>query len=147
MAGNGNVNVVGNSPAFVVNAGTVLVENLTFTTATNSSTIVVNCGSLILRDCTIQSSTGYDQAAILINGGMVNLGTASSPGGNTLNLNGNGGFLQDSTSVPVSGRGDTLEVNGAPASRDRPEPHDPRQLDEFHDLRPVGNLDGRRPGR
>ena len=112
--GNGNVNVVGNSPAFVVNAGTVLVENLTFTTATNSSTIVVNCGSLILRDCTIQSSTGYDQAAILINGGMVDLGTASSPGGNTLNLNGNGGFLQDSTSVPVSGRGDTLEVNGAP---------------------------------
>ena len=113
--GNGNVTVVGNSPAFVVNAGNVLVENLTFTTVTNSPTIVVNGGSLVIRYCTIQESTGYTQAAILINGGTVDLGTVAGPGGNTLNVNGTGTLIQDANDSPVPAVGDTFEINGATA--------------------------------
>ena len=37
-----------------------------------------------LRDSTIQESTGYAEAAILITGGTVDLGTAASPGGQYL---------------------------------------------------------------
>ena len=108
--------ITGNSPAITVNGGTVILQGVTAQTATNSPTIVVNGGSLIVRGSTIQESTNYTQAAILITGGTVDLGTAASPGGNTFNINGAGQFLEDTTSIPVSDIGNTLEVNGAPLS-------------------------------
>ena len=108
--------ITGNSPAIIVNGGTVILQGVTAQTATNSPTIVVNSGSLVVRDSTMQESTGYDQAAILITGGTVDLGTAASPGGNTFNVNGTGVFLQDTTSGPVPDIGNTLEINGSPLS-------------------------------
>ena len=104
--------ITGNSPAITLNSGSVILQGVTAQTATNSPTIVVNGGSLVVRDSTIEESTGYNQAAILVTGGSVNLGTAASPGGNVLNVNGSGELLEDSSSIPVSDVGNTLEVNG-----------------------------------
>jgi len=114
--GGGEAVVVGNSPAFELDSGSVLFENLTFSTATDSPTILVTGGSLTVRDCTIQTSTVYAQAAILINGGSVDLGTASSPGGNTINVNGSGEMVHNSTSSSVPDIGNTLEINGTALS-------------------------------
>ena len=106
--------ITGNSPAIIVNGGSVILQGVTAQTATNSPTIEVNSGSLVIRDSTIQESTGYAQAAILITGGTVDLGTTASPGGNTFNINGTGAFLQDASSGPLMDVGNTLEVNGSP---------------------------------
>ena len=86
---------------------------MTARTATNSPTIVVNGGSLVVRDSTIEESTGYAQAAIQMNGGSVDLGTSASPGGNTLNVNGTGSLIQNTTGSPVPVFGDTFENNGS----------------------------------
>jgi streptogramin lyase len=113
--GGGGAVVVGNSPAFELDGGDVLVENLTFTTATNAPTILVNGGSLTVRNCTIQESTCFAQVAILITSGTVDLGTANDPGGNTLNVNGPGTLIQNKSGSPVAAVGDTFEDNGAVA--------------------------------
>ena len=109
--------ITGNSPAIIVNGGTVILQGVTAQTATNSPTIVVNGGSLIVRDSTIEESTGYAQAAILITGGSVDLGTAASPGGNIINVNGGGQLVHNTTSSSVPDIGNTLEVNGTPLPR------------------------------
>ena len=105
--------ITGNSPAIIVNSGTVILQGVTAQTATNSPTIVVNGGSLLVRDSTIEESTGYAQAAIQINGGSVDLGTSASPGGNTFNVNGTGTLIQNTTGSSVPAVGDTFENNGA----------------------------------
>jgi hypothetical protein len=107
--------VTGNSPSITINGGTVILHGATAQTATNSPTIVVNGGSLVVRNSTIQESTGYAQAAILITGGMVDLGTTSSPGGNTFNVNGTGTLIQNKIASPVAAIGDTFENNGVVA--------------------------------
>ena len=109
---NGTV-ITGNSPAITIYGGTVILDGVIAQTATNSPTIVVNGGNLIVRDSTIQESTSYTQAAILINGGTVDLGTAASAGGNIFNVNGTGEFVEDRTTSPVPDFGNTLEVDGA----------------------------------
>jgi hypothetical protein len=109
---NGTV-ITGNSPAIILNSGTVVLKGVTARTATNSPTIVVNGGSLVVRGSTIQGSTGSAQAAIQINGGSVDLGTSTSPGGNTFNVNGTGTLIQNTTSSSVPTVGDTFENNGA----------------------------------
>ena len=96
--------ITGNSPAIIVNSGTVILQGVTAQTATNSPTIVVNGGSLVVRNSTIEESTGSAQAAILINGGTVDLGTAASPGGNTFNVNGTGTLIQNTDGQPRPGR-------------------------------------------
>ena len=53
------------------------------------------------------------QAAILITGGSVDLGTSTSPGGNTFNVNGTGTLIENTTASPVAAVGDTFENNGA----------------------------------
>jgi Bacterial Ig-like domain (group 3) len=106
--------ITGNSPAVTLNGGTVVLQGVTAQTATNSPTILVNGGSLIVRNSTIEESTGYAEAAILITGGCVDLGTAASPGDNTLNVNGTGELVHNATSSSVPDIGDTLEVNGTP---------------------------------
>jgi len=106
--------ITGNSPAITLNSGTVILQDVTAQTATNSPTIIVNGGSLLVRNSTIEESTGYAQAAILITGGSVDLGTAASPGGNTFNVNGTGELVHNATSSSVPDIGNTLDVNGTP---------------------------------
>ncbi len=106
--------LVGGSPALVVDSGTVILNNVTATNATNAPTILVNGGSLFVRNSTIEESTGYSEAGILITGGSVNLGTATSPGDNVLNINGTGEFVENATSSSVPDIGNTLDVNGTP---------------------------------
>src|SRR5262249_35819735 len=83
----GTTIVVGQPPALTGSPGPVIVTGITFTTATDAPTILVTGGSLTLRGCTIEESTGYSDAAIAVTGGTLDLGAASSPGGNTLNIN------------------------------------------------------------
>jgi hypothetical protein len=100
------------SPAFTVVAGNVVVSNVTFVTTGDAPTILVSGGSLTLRNDLIQESTGFNDAAISITGGTVNLGTATAPSGNTINVNGTGTFLSNTTANRVSDAGDTFESNG-----------------------------------
>jgi hypothetical protein len=110
---NGTLN--GGSPALVVNSGNVILRNITAQNATNAPTIVVNGGSLTIRNSTIQESTRYTQVALLVSGGSVDLGTSSSPGGNTFNVNGAGTLIQNTTGNVIPAVGDTFENNGVAA--------------------------------
>jgi hypothetical protein len=105
---------VGHSPAFTVTGGNVIVKNVTFTTATDAPTILVAGGSLTLRNDVVQSSTGFSDPAIALTGGNLDLGTASSPGNNTINVNGSGQLIQNTTPNPIPAAGDTFENNGTP---------------------------------
>lgn len=109
-----NGTFIGGSPALVVGSGTVIVRDSLFTNATNAPTILVTGGKLILRNDTIQESTGFSQVGIEVTGGTVDLGTAAAPGGNTLNINGAGAFVHNTTSNPVAAVGDVFLVNGTP---------------------------------
>jgi hypothetical protein len=112
---NGTITVVGTSPALKITGGSVTIgSGVTLVTATAAPTILVSGGSLKIRNATIQESTGSAQAAIVITGGSVDLGTPSSPGGNILNVNGAGTLIQNTSGSPVPAVGDTFENNGAP---------------------------------
>jgi hypothetical protein len=84
----------------------------TFLNATAAPTILVSGGSLTLRNDVIQESTGYNEPAISVTAGTVDLGTTASPGGNTINVNGTGTWISNTTASPVSAVGDTFEING-----------------------------------
>jgi N-acetylneuraminic acid mutarotase len=103
---------VGQSPALTVTSGNVIVSGVIFTTATDAPTILVTGGSLKLRNDVIQESTGYSDAGLSITGGTVDLGTTADPGGDTLNVNGTGAMIANTTSNPVSPVGDTFKFNG-----------------------------------
>jgi hypothetical protein len=105
-----------NVPALVVNAGNVIVSHVTFTESGDAPTILVTGGSLTLRNDIIQESTGFADAAISITGGIVDLGTGPSPGGNVLNVNGGGRFIDNTTGNSIPQVGDTFEVNGTVVS-------------------------------
>jgi hypothetical protein len=105
---------VGGSPALAVQSGQVIVQSSTFSNATNTPTILVSGGSLTLGEDVVQSSTAYNEPAISVTGGTVDLGTSASPGGNTININGAGAFVQNTTATPVSAVGTTFTVNGSP---------------------------------
>src|SRR5262249_26351381 len=115
---NGSVGTVngttidGNSPALVVTRGNVVVRNVAFTTATDSRTVLVTRGSLTLRNDVVQESTGYDQAAIRVEGGTLDLGTPADPGGNTINVNGAGQALLNTGGFPVTMYGNTWQTDG-----------------------------------
>jgi hypothetical protein len=111
---NGTI-IFGNSPALTVVSGNVVVTGVTFTNATDTPTILVQGGNLVLRNDIIQETTGGSQAAVSITGGTVDLGTIASHGGNILNVNGNGEFIQNTTTTSVPNIGDTFEVNGNPS--------------------------------
>jgi len=111
--GNGTTTtVVGQSPALIVVTGSVIATGLTFTTATDAPTILVTGGSLMLRNDTIQENSAFTNATIEITGGLLDLGTAASPGGNVLNVDGTGELVHNTTANPVAAFGDTFEVNG-----------------------------------
>ena len=77
-------------------------------------TILVSGGSLTLNNDLIQESASHKEAAIDITGGTVDLGTATDPGNDTLNITSNGLFIDNTGANPVSALGDTFEVNGTP---------------------------------
>lgn len=104
----------GGSPALTLISGNLIVTNSTFVNATDAPTILVTGGHLTLRNNVIQESTGYNQAAIQVSGGFVDLGTAADPGGNTININRVGAFFLNATSTPISVFGDTFTKNGVP---------------------------------
>jgi hypothetical protein len=106
--------VQGSSPALSQSSGSLLVRGVTFTTVTDSPTIMVTGGTLILRNDDIEESTGFAKLAIDITGGLLDLGTTASPGGNVVNVNGTGEFVDNSTSNLAPAIGDTFEVNGSP---------------------------------
>jgi hypothetical protein len=106
--------VVGNSPALVVTRGNVALSNLTLTTATDAPTVLVSGGHLTLRNDVVQSSTGYSDPAIAVSGGStLDLGTAASPGGNTINVNGAGQLVLNTGPNLVTAVGNTFQINGA----------------------------------
>jgi hypothetical protein len=108
-----NLNLDPNVPAVTVTAGQVAVLDCTLTTSGNAPTILVTGGSLTLRnDMVVQASPTSTAAAVSVTGGTVDLGTAASPGGNTLNVSGTGQLVQNTTAGSVSAVGDTFEVNG-----------------------------------
>src|SRR5262249_39771141 len=95
----------------VVAAGNVIIKNVTFTTATDAPTIRVTGGHLLLRNDLIQESTGYNNAAIAVSGGSVDLGTPASPGGHTINVNGSGRLILNTGPNLVTVVGNTFKVN------------------------------------
>jgi hypothetical protein len=104
--------IVGNSPALTVNSGNVIVNNVTLKTATDSPTILVAGGNLTLRNDVVQESTGYNDAAISVTNGSVDLGTTDNPGNNTINVNGSGSPVQSTGTGVVTAAGDTFQNNG-----------------------------------
>jgi uncharacterized delta-60 repeat protein len=102
----------GGSPALTLSSGNLTITGATFQNATDAPTILVTGGSLTLRSDVVQESTGFTDAAIAVTGGTVDLGTASSPGNNTINVNGTGQFVQNTTANTISAVGDTFESGG-----------------------------------
>ncbi|HEV3447989.1 MAG TPA: LamG-like jellyroll fold domain-containing protein [Gemmataceae bacterium] len=113
-----NGTFIGGSPALIVGSGDVVVLNSTFSNSTDAPTILVTGGHLTLRNDIIQESIGYSRAAVEIAGGTVDLGTAADPGGTTLNINGAGAFVVNTTGNPIAAVGDTFLVNGVPLASD-----------------------------
>jgi uncharacterized delta-60 repeat protein len=104
----------GGSPALTLSGGDLTITGATFLNATDAPTILVTGGHLTLRNDVIQESTGFNDAALSVTGGTVDLGTATDPGGNTINVNGTGTLVQNSTSKPIAAVGDAFTVNGVP---------------------------------
>jgi hypothetical protein len=101
------------TPALTVNAGNVIVQNVTFTESGAAPTILVNGGHLTLRNDIVQESTGSSEPAIEVTSGSLDLGTAASPGGNTININGNGQALLSSGVNIITATGDSFLANGS----------------------------------
>jgi hypothetical protein len=99
-------------PALTVAGGQVTVLNCNLLTTGDAPTILVTGGSLTLRNDIIQESTGFNDAAISVTGGNLNLGTTGSPGGNTIYVNGAGSLVTSTLASAFSAVGDTFENNG-----------------------------------
>jgi hypothetical protein len=112
----GTTTIVGHSPALQVSGGNVIVTDLTLVTDTNSPTLVVSGGNLTLRNVDIEESSTSSQAAVQINGGTVDLGTAANPGGNVFNTHGQGQLIHNTGGNGVSAVGNTFEVDDDPLS-------------------------------
>jgi Bacterial Ig-like domain (group 3) len=108
-----NGHLVGGSPALIVTGGSVTLNNITVTNATSAPTILVSGGSLTVRNSTIDGSPVVGEAAFSITGGTLDLGTVSSPGGNTISISTDDQFVQNATSTPIPTVGDTFTVSGA----------------------------------
>jgi len=109
-----NGTLIGGSPAMTVDGGSVSLIGVTALNDTNAPTIVVNGGALTIRNSKIEESGGSTQAAISITAGSVDLGTDSDPGGNTINVNGSGEFVHNTTGSPVPDTGNIYSIDGTP---------------------------------
>jgi hypothetical protein len=111
ITGNGTTTtIVGQSPALTVTSGKVIVTGVALSTATDAPTILATGGNLTLRNDIVQESTGFNDPAISVTGGALDLGTTTDPGNNILNVNGAGTFLRNTTAHPVAAVGDTFEM-------------------------------------
>lgn len=110
------LNSTGNTPAILVKGGRLSINNGRLTASGNAPTIQVAGGQVSIRNSTIEETTGGNQAAIAISGGVVDLGfynnTEFSPGGNTLNIHGPGDLILNAGANPVSAVGNTYRENG-----------------------------------
>jgi uncharacterized delta-60 repeat protein len=108
----------GSAPALVIENGQVTVQDATLTASGNAPTIRVQGGQLSLRNSTVQETTGGNQPALDITGGLVDLGDLDQygygTGGNTIDVNGPGLLIRNTGPNDVSAFGDTFESNGAP---------------------------------
>jgi uncharacterized delta-60 repeat protein/CSLREA domain-containing protein len=104
---------LGGSPALTLAGGDLTITGATFVNSTDAPTILVTGGKLVLRDDVVQESTGFHQAAIRLTGGFVDLGTAADPGGNTLEVNGPGDLVYNTSGNAVATIGDTLQADGS----------------------------------
>jgi hypothetical protein len=105
-----NTIIVGHSPALTVTGGQVEVDDLTLTTDTDSPTVMVTDGTLTMRGDEIDETPGFDDPAVKVTGGMVDLGTANDPGNNQ--LDGQGEFLWAADPAEIAAVGDTFDVGG-----------------------------------
>jgi hypothetical protein len=99
-------------PALTVAGGQVSLFQVTLITTGDSPTILVTGGNVTLRSSTVQGTTSYSDAAIAVTGGTVDLGTAASPGNNTINAGNSGQLVQNTTSTPITAVGNTFESGG-----------------------------------
>lgn len=102
----------GGSPALTLNSGNLYITNSSFINATDAPTILVTGGRLTIRNSVIEESTGFDQAALRMTGGFVDLGAAADLGGNTVNVNGPGAFFQNLTEYSIPVVGVDFKING-----------------------------------
>jgi uncharacterized delta-60 repeat protein len=110
-----NVTLDPDTPALTVAGGQVSVLNSTLTTSGNAPTLLVTGGNVTLSEDKIsQTSTASIQPAIAVTGGTVNLGTATTPGNNTLSVSNSGNLVSNTSGNPISAVGDTFTVNGHP---------------------------------
>src|SRR5262249_12500415 len=114
----GQIVFQGHSPALTVASGTVIVTGGTFVNATDAPTIRGAGGHFTVRGRTIRDMPGYARTARQVPGGTVDLGTATHPGGNTLNINGACAFVVNTAGLPIAAAGDTFLVNGVPLAPD-----------------------------
>lgn len=100
----------GASPALTVLSGSVFVAgDVTFLNDTNAPTIVVQGGSLTLRGARVEETNIADQAAIVVTGGFVDLGSSDEPGGNTFVIRGAGDLIRNLSSQQISALGNTFQ--------------------------------------
>ncbi len=126
--------IEGGSPALTLVSGSMIVQNgVTFTNTTDAPTILVQGGTLTLRNVVVEETTGGDHAAIEITGGTVDLGTLTEPGGNTIDVRGDGEVIRNLTASPVPALGNSFQVDGAPLT-------DPFAIEDevFHALDQAG---------
>jgi hypothetical protein len=100
-------------PALTVAGGQVSVLHCTLTSSGNVPTLLVTGGNVtLLHDNIVQASTVYTDPAVSVTGGKVNLGTAGTPGNNTLSVNSSGDLVSNTSGNPISAVGDTFTVGG-----------------------------------
>ncbi len=115
IAGTASSTIVGTSSALTVSSGIVIVNGLTLTTARNVPTIQVTGGNLTLRNDVVQESTAFNQVALTISGGQVDLGTPpwnNGPGNNTFGVNGPGLAIRNTGPNNVPAGGNMFLQNG-----------------------------------
>src|SRR5262249_121904 len=108
LVGDSTTTIAGPSPALPVTAGTATPRTVTPTNASDAARLLVSGGHLVLRNVVLQESTAASQAAVLITGGTVDLGTQDSPGGNVFNVNGQGALIRNAGAGAVSALGNTF---------------------------------------
>jgi hypothetical protein len=106
----GNITVLGNSPALVVRSGATTVgHGVTLTTSTDSPAVIVNGGALSVQGATIQqASTTSAQPAVQVNAGTASLGI-----GTTVDVEGQGALVTNNTATPVATTGVTFQLHGS----------------------------------
>src|SRR5262249_10913537 len=113
IKGSTTTTIVGHSPSLNVSGGgNVIVSDLTLTNATDAPTVQVSEGNLTPRNVVLEERSAAGQAAVRIDGGTVDLGTADSPGGNTFKTHGLGELIHNAGGNGVPAVGNCFEADG-----------------------------------